>query len=128
MELDLLPSPPQEIIPTDREGRQRSLGLEDVGVGRGSVLPPDSEQSERDGIPSPGSLDPDPGNPSVVQVSQGLPVAYPPKVPDYLTCSIFATMFCFLPLGIAALVYSMKVSLLTPRVGGVWVGGWRWRA
>eukprot|EP00061_Rhincodon_typus_P006048 g26266.t1 len=108
MELDLLPCSPQVDLPTAGTGRRSSVGLE-MGEGRVCVPPSGSDQFDSDGVPSPGSMGLGPGSLSVVQVTHGLPVAYPPKIPDYVGCSILATMFCFLPLGIAALVYSMKV-------------------
>ncbi|GCB75018.1 hypothetical protein scyTo_0018942 [Scyliorhinus torazame] len=67
-------------------------------------LPPGDEES--------GGRSPSPTGRSdyvTIQIqSLTTPSPAPPKVPDYLGCSLFATMFCFLPLGVAALVYSVK--------------------
>ena len=41
---------------------------------------------------------------------QGSGGGQPPKVPDYLVLSILETLFCCLPLGIAAIVYSTRAS------------------
>lgn len=44
----------------------------------------------------------------------------PPQAPDYLKYSIFS-MFCCVPLGIAAVIYSVRVSL---SLVSYWVEGW----
>jgi Interferon-induced transmembrane protein len=44
----------------------------------------------------------------------GQPVPGQPKVPTYLAQAIFATVMCFMPLGIVGIVHASKVSgLLT---------------
>lgn len=58
-----------------------------------------------------------------VYVTQG-PLANP--VNDYLGYSIFTMLCCCLPLGIAALIYSISVSLSHKHLYSLWAGAQPW--
>ncbi|XP_058051495.1 transmembrane protein PMIS2 [Ahaetulla prasina] len=69
-----------------------------MGPGAAAPLPPPY------GLPGPGY------QPPIVQPQQTVLITpvYPSTEPDYLAYSIFTMLFCCLPLGIAALVFSIQ--------------------
>lgn len=71
-----------------------------------------------------------PGQPATVTVQPAVYVTQGPlanPVNDYLGYSIFTMLCCCLPLGIAALIYSISVSLIHRRLYSSWAGAQPWK-
>lgn len=71
-----------------------------------------------------------PGQPATVTVQPAVYVTQGPlanPVNDYLGYSIFTMLCCCLPLGIAALIYSISVSLIHKCLYSSWTGAQPWK-